>query len=90
MRIAEAAHAAHHAEVVVERPVLLHQHDDVLDVLAASGSPGCAGIASARAMLSDSIVAATLPPASWRNLRRLTSRMSITSLVFTGSAHTLP
>ena len=33
---------------------------------------------AARAMLSDSIVAATLPPASWRNLRRLTSCISIT------------
>jgi hypothetical protein len=31
-----------------------------------------AGMASARAMLSDSMVDATLPPASWRNLRRLT------------------
>ena len=32
MRIAEPTHSAHHAEVVVERPVLLHQHHDVLDV----------------------------------------------------------
>ncbi len=32
-RIAEAAHAAQHAEVVVERTVFLHQDDDVLDVL---------------------------------------------------------
>ena len=31
-----------------------------------------AGIVSAFAMLSDSIVAATLPPASCMNLRRLT------------------
>ena len=48
---------------------------------SASESPRFAGIASARAMLSDSIVAATLPPASWRNLRRLTARISITSLI---------
>ena len=36
VRIAEPAHAAHHAEVVIKRPVLLHQHHDVLDVLAAA------------------------------------------------------
>ena len=36
-RIAEAAHAAERAEVVVERPVLLHQDDDVLHVLDRSG-----------------------------------------------------
>src|SRR5690242_19105181 len=37
-----------------------------------------AGTASARAMLSDSIVAATPPPARSRNLRRLTADISIT------------
>jgi hypothetical protein len=31
VRVAEAADAARRAEVVVERAVLLHQHDDVLD-----------------------------------------------------------
>jgi len=31
-RIREPTHAAHRAEVVIERPVLLHQEDDVLDV----------------------------------------------------------
>ena len=36
-RIAEAAHAAQRAEVVVERAVLLHQDDDVLDVLDGAG-----------------------------------------------------
>jgi hypothetical protein len=41
-------------------------------------------------MLSESIVAATLLPASWRNLRRFTSRMSITSLDFAGNAHAPP
>src|SRR5690242_645131 len=35
-----------------------------------------AGIASARAMLSENNVAATLPPASCKNLRRLTSRIT--------------
>lgn len=45
-----------------------------------------AGMASARAMLSDSIVPATLPPANWRNLRRLTARISITYLMSTGDA----
>jgi hypothetical protein len=35
--IAEAAHAVQRAEVVIERAVLLHQHDDVLDVLDRSG-----------------------------------------------------
>src|SRR5437879_6277525 len=30
--IAESTHAAQGAEVVIERPVLLHQKDDVLDV----------------------------------------------------------
>ena len=49
-----------------------------------------AGMASARAMLSDSNVVATLPPASWRNLRRLTFAIRITSLVFTGGAPALP
>ena len=43
VRIAEPAHAAHRAEVVVERAVLLHQHDDVLDVLDACGSRGAPG-----------------------------------------------
>ena len=33
VRVAEATDAAHRAEVVVERPVLLHQDHDVLDVL---------------------------------------------------------
>ena len=37
-------------------------------------------------MLSDSIVAATLPPASWRNLRRLTAGISTTYLTSTGGA----
>jgi hypothetical protein len=32
-RIAVAAHAAQRAEVVVERAVLLHEEDDVLDVV---------------------------------------------------------
>src|ERR1700750_1609770 len=45
-----------------------------------------AGMASARAMLSDSIVAATPPPASSRNLRRLTARISTTHLTSTGNA----
>ncbi len=38
--VAEAAHALHRAEVVVERTVLLHQHDDVLDVLESPGGAG--------------------------------------------------
>ena len=37
-RIAESAHAAHGAEVVVERAVLLHQNDDVLDVGDGAGA----------------------------------------------------
>ena len=40
-------------------------------------------------MLSESIVAATLPPASWRNLRRLTSRIRITARI-TGGARAPP
>jgi hypothetical protein len=32
VRVAEAAHPRQAAEVVVERPVLLHEHDDVLDL----------------------------------------------------------
>ncbi len=48
MRLAEAAHAAHAAVVVVEGAVLLHEHDDVLDVLdrapgAVGGDAGGAG-----------------------------------------------
>lgn len=35
--IPEPPHAAHHAEVMVERSVLLHEHHDVLDVLDAAG-----------------------------------------------------
>src|SRR5215831_6093286 len=31
-RIVEAAHAAKRAEMMVERPVLLHQDDDMLDI----------------------------------------------------------
>ena len=37
-RITEAAHTPHGAEVVIEGTVLLHQEDDVLDVLDGSGS----------------------------------------------------
>ena len=37
-RIAEAAHAAQRAEVVIERAVLLHQEDDVLDVVDGAGA----------------------------------------------------
>jgi hypothetical protein len=37
-------------------------------------------------MLSESIVAAAPPPASWRNFRRLTARISITYLASTGNA----
>jgi hypothetical protein len=33
VRVAEAAHAAHRPEVVIEGPVLLHENHDVLDVL---------------------------------------------------------
>jgi hypothetical protein len=39
MRIAEPTHSTHHAEVVIERPVLLHQHHDVLDILKRAGGP---------------------------------------------------
>jgi hypothetical protein len=38
MRVAEAPDASERAEVVVEGPVLLHQDDDVLDVLDAPGT----------------------------------------------------
>jgi hypothetical protein len=37
MGVTEAAYAAHGAEVVVEGAVLLHQDDDVLDVLDRAG-----------------------------------------------------
>lgn len=43
-RIAEAAHAGEGAEVLVEGAVLLHEHDDVLDV----AQRGRAGRASGR------------------------------------------
>jgi hypothetical protein len=36
-------------------------------------------------MLSDNIVVATVPPASWRNLRRLTDCIRITSLLSAGN-----
>jgi hypothetical protein len=32
MRIAKPADTGHHAEVMIKRPVLLRQHDDVLDI----------------------------------------------------------
>jgi hypothetical protein len=38
VRIAEAADAAQAPEVVIERAVLLHQDDDVRDVLDAAGA----------------------------------------------------
>ena len=41
-------------------------------------------------MLSDSIVVATLPPASWRNLRLLTSRIRITKPKFHGQRPCAP
>ena len=37
-RVGEAAHAAHRAEVVVEGSVLLHEDDDVLDVVDRPGA----------------------------------------------------
>ena len=43
MRIAESAHSAHHTEVVIKGPVLLHQHDDVLDILERCAWPGSPG-----------------------------------------------
>ena len=39
VRVAETAHAAQRAEVVVEGAVLLHEHDDVLDVADRAGAP---------------------------------------------------
>src|SRR5581483_11970372 len=39
VRVAEAAYAAQRPEVVVEGAVLLHEDDDVLDVLDAAGAP---------------------------------------------------
>jgi hypothetical protein len=36
--VAETAYPAQRSEVVVERPVLLHQDDDVLDVAQGSGT----------------------------------------------------
>jgi hypothetical protein len=36
--VVEAADASHRAEVVVERAVLLHEKDDVLDVVNRAGS----------------------------------------------------
>ena len=44
-RVAEPAHAAQGAEVVVEGAVLLHQDDDVLDVVDGAGAV-LAGIAA--------------------------------------------
>lgn len=40
-RVTEPANAAQGAEVLVERAVLLHQHDDVLDVADRPGAPVC-------------------------------------------------
>jgi hypothetical protein len=40
MRVGEAADAAQGPVVVVERPVLLHQHDDVLDGVQATAAHG--------------------------------------------------
>jgi hypothetical protein len=40
-RVTEAADAVEGAEVVVERSVLLHQDDDVLDVLDVAGPAMC-------------------------------------------------
>jgi hypothetical protein len=38
--IEEPAHAPQHPEVLIERPVLLHEDDDVLDVCDGSHDPG--------------------------------------------------
>jgi hypothetical protein len=43
VRVGEAAHAGQRAEVVVERPVLLHQDHYVLDVAQAGGPRGRRG-----------------------------------------------
>jgi hypothetical protein len=39
VRVAEPADTAHHAKVLVERPVLLRQHHDVLDILQRATRP---------------------------------------------------
>jgi hypothetical protein len=48
VRVAEAADPSHRAEVVVERAVLLHQYDDVLDVLHRAGTARCRDRGGAR------------------------------------------
>ena len=70
-RVAEAAHAAQGAEVVVEGAVLLHQDDDVLDVLeragaAGGGDRGGVGDAGGQDGRGGG------PPDSWMKRRRLT------------------
>ena len=72
-RVAEAAHAAQRAEVVVERAVLLHEHHDVLDV-AQVPVRLFAGMFLARAMLDSTLSERTeptaAPPVRNRNCRR--------------------
>jgi hypothetical protein len=57
---------------VVERPVLLHQYDDVLDIVDVAQLP-TSGESGGRSMLDVSAATAAVPPASWRKLRRLRS-----------------
>ena len=65
-RIGEAAHTAKRAEMMIERSVLLHQDDDVLDILMVPVR-WLAGIASALAMFAVQLQRPTLRPINCRN-----------------------
>ncbi len=75
-RVPEAPHPSERTEVVIEGTVLLHQDDDVLDILQGPGAV-MGGQAAARWMLLDSAVNAVVAPAIWRNRRRLTWGMGV-------------
>ena len=68
-RVAEAAHAAQRAEIVIEGAVLLHHEDDVLDVVDGAGAV-VGRNREARAMLAGNAAVAAAVVKSFKNSRR--------------------
>jgi hypothetical protein len=90
MRIAKSPHASQHAVVVVEGPVLLHQHDDVLYVPDAASRP----VRRDRERVSDAVGQHRRRNAAACKLEELTPTDHAThqqhSPLFTGSTHAPP
>jgi hypothetical protein len=79
-RIVEPADTANGAEVMVEGAVLLHQDDDVLNILNGTCLVVC-GIASALAMLVCIVLIMAVMPVNFRNVRRSVLPMNYLLLI---------